>query len=133
MGKLSAVWRETNHRYRLVAHQCGNCKKMYFPPRDICPDCHRESIGKMKEKQLSGNGRIESFTIVHDAPSAFARQRPYVLALVKLDEGPILTAQIVDSDSSELEAGRKVRAVFRKIREDGKGGIIQYGYKFVLE
>ncbi len=133
MGKLSAVWRETNHRYRLIAHECGNCKKMYFPPRDVCPICHRESIGKMKEKELSGLGTVESFTIVHDAPPAFARQRPYVLALIRLDEGPVLTAQIVDSVASEIDIGKRVRSVFRKVREDGKGGIIQYGYKFVLE
>ncbi|MHB8397149.1 MAG: Zn-ribbon domain-containing OB-fold protein [Thermoplasmataceae archaeon] len=133
MGELSSVWRESNHRYRLVAHGCGNCKAVYFPPRDICPKCHRDSIGKMKEMELSGRGKIESFTVVHDVPPAFIRQRPYVLALIKLDEGPTLTAQVVDCDPSEVALGKRVRSVFRKVREDGKSGIIQYGYKFVLE
>ena len=61
------------------------------------------------------------------------RQRPYVLALIKLDEGPTITGQIVDADHEALEIGKRVRNVFRKVREDGKSGIIQYGYKFVLE
>jgi uncharacterized OB-fold protein len=132
MGELSSVWRESIHRYRLVSHVCGNCNTVYFPPRDICPKCHRDSIGKMREKELSGGGRIESFTVVHDVPPAFARQRPYVLALIRLDEGPVVTAQIVDCDPSEVEMGKRVRAAFRRIREDGKSGVIQYGYKFVL-
>ncbi len=133
MGELSRIWRESDHRYRMVAHKCGNCSKVYFPPRDVCPDCHRDSIGKMKEMELSGNGSIFSFTVVHDVPPAFKRQRPYILALIKLDEGPVVTGQIVDTPSSEVEMGKRVHSVFRKIREDGASGIIQYGYKFVLD
>lgn len=132
MGELSRVWRESDHRYRLIGHKCGNCKQVYFPPRDVCPKCHRESIGKMERVHLSGHGEIVSFTVVHDTPPAFMRQRPYIMALVKLDEGPVLTAQVVDSDIEEIEIGKRVKSVFRKIREDGKSGIIQYGYKFVL-
>ncbi|MFG1460383.1 MAG: Zn-ribbon domain-containing OB-fold protein [Thermoplasmataceae archaeon] len=132
MGELSRFWRESNHRYRLVAVKCGHCNNIYFPPRDVCPTCHRDSIGKMNEVTLSGKGEIVSFTVVHDVPPAFMRQRPYVMALVKLDEGPVITAQIVDSDPKEIDFGKRVKAVFRKVREDGKAGIIQYGYKFVL-
>lgn len=133
MGELSRIWREADHRYRLVAHQCGNCSRVYFPPRDICPDCHRESIGRMKEMELTGKGTIYSFTVIHDVPPAFKRQRPYILALIKLDEGPMVTGQIVDSSPEEVEMGMKVHSVFRKIREDGQSGIIQYGYKFALD
>ncbi|MEM0156137.1 MAG: Zn-ribbon domain-containing OB-fold protein [Thermoplasmataceae archaeon] len=133
MGELSRFWRESDHRYRIMANKCGNCGKVYFPIRDVCPQCHRESIGKMKPLELTGKGEIVSFTIVHEAPPSFVRQRPYTLALIKLDEGPTLTGQIVDTDGSNVEIGKRVRAVFRRIGEDGKSGIIQYGYKFALE
>ena len=82
---------------------------------------------------MSGKGVIESFTVVHEVPSAFVRQRPYILAIVKLDEGPSLTAQIVDADPGEVEIGKRVSAAFRKIAQQGSAGIIQYGYKFVLD
>ncbi|MHB1470325.1 MAG: Zn-ribbon domain-containing OB-fold protein [Thermoplasmataceae archaeon] len=133
MGELSRFWRESEHRYRLMGHKCGNCNVTYFPPRDICPKCHRESIGKMKPVQLQGNGEIISFTIVHDAPPRFIRQRPYFMALIKLDEGPTITGQIVDCDADEVDIGKRVRTVFRKIAEEGKSGIIEYGYKFVID
>ncbi|HLH86772.1 MAG TPA: Zn-ribbon domain-containing OB-fold protein [Thermoplasmataceae archaeon] len=133
MGEVSRFWRESVHRYRLVAHQCGNCKRIYFPPRDVCPICHRDSIGKMSEVALSGKGEIVSYTVVHEAPPTFTRQRPYVLAIVKLDEGPSITAQIVDADPGEVEIGKRVRSVFRRIAQEGETGIIEYGYKFVLE
>ena len=133
MGKLSSVWREADHRYRLVAHKCGNCGRVYFPPRDICPVCHRDSIGKMTEQELAGTGSIVSYTVVHDAPMAFSRQKPYIIALIELDEGPVITGQIVDRDPSDVDFGKRVHSVFRRIREDGKGGIIEYGYKFVVD
>ena len=133
MGEVSRFWREAVHRYRLVGHRCGNCERTYFPPRDVCPVCHRDSVGQMKEFELSGKGTIESFTVIHEVPSPFVRQRPYILAIVKLDEGPSLTAQIVDVDPGEVEIGKRVSAVFRKIAQQGSSGIIQYGYKFVLD
>ena len=133
MGELSSIWREADHRYRLIGHKCNNCGTVYFPPRDICPKCHRESIGKIQETDLSGLGEIVSFTVVHDAPPTFSRQRPYVMAIIKLDEGPSLTGQIVDCDPDEVKVGKRVRAVFRRIREDGKSGVIMYGYKFALD
>jgi uncharacterized OB-fold protein len=51
------------------------------------------------------------------------------MAIVQLDEGPKLTTQLVGLDQ-EPEAGMKVRAVFRKIAEEGAEGVIYYGYKF---
>ncbi len=110
-----------------------NCGRTYFPPRDICPYCHRESIGKMEKVKLSGNGEILSYSIVHDSSPAFKREIPYVMALIKLDEGPSITAQVVDCNPDEVDIGRRVHMVFRKIREDGKNGIIEYGYKFRLD
>jgi uncharacterized OB-fold protein len=42
-----------------------------------------------------------------------------------------VTAQIADAEVDELEIGQKVKLVFRKIQEEGKAGIICYGYKAV--
>ena len=86
----------------------------------------------MEKVKFSGNGEVISYTVVHDAPPSFKRQVPYVLALIKLSEGPVITAQIVDSGEENIEIGTKVHMVFRKIRQDGDSGIIEYGYKFLV-
>jgi uncharacterized OB-fold protein len=67
---------------------------------------------------------------VRQAPDDFKRQVPYVVAQVELDEGPRLTAQIVNVDPDAVFVGMKVRSCFRKITEYGQSGIIVYGYKF---
>jgi uncharacterized protein len=129
---IARYWRETPRRYNLGGSRCRNCRTVYFPPRTVCPSCstHRDSLGKLEPYQLSGEGEVHSFSIVHDAAEGFDMQVPYVLALVRTKEGPLLTGQVVDVDPSKVEIGLKVRATFRKLREEGKAGVIHYGYKF---
>jgi uncharacterized OB-fold protein len=55
---------------------------------------------------------------------------PYTIALVKLEEGPLVTAQLTDVASEDVEIGMPVEMVTRKLRAQGEEGLIIYGYKF---
>ena len=123
-------WREIPQRYNLIGNQCTVCDKIYFPPRESCPYCRRKSMGKMKDVKLSNNGKIVTYTIIYDAPENFEGQAPYPIAIIELDEGPRITAQIVDCKLDDVKIGMHVKATFRKIQEDGYIGAIYYGYKF---
>ncbi|NDJ62668.1 MAG: Zn-ribbon domain-containing OB-fold protein [Chloroflexi bacterium] len=79
---------------------------------------------------FAGTGEIYSFTTVQEAPDGYTDQAPYVLALIKLDEGPLITAQMTDLDGHELTIGDRVEMVTRKLTTDGTRGVIVYGYKF---
>ena len=129
---IARFWRETPRRYNLGGSKCTECGTVYFPPRPVCPACtrHRQSIEKMVPFQLSGEGEVISYTVVHDAAEGFDMQVPYALALVRTPEGPVLTGQVVDIDPTAVTIGLKVRATFRKLREEGASGVIHYGYKF---
>lgn len=124
-------WREIPVRYNLEASVCGACDDVQFPPREVCPTCRRASIGKMERRELTGRGHVLEWTRVHKAAPGYEAQVPYVVALIKMNEGPVLTGQIVDHDGQDLD-GAAVRAVFRRIGEDGDAGVIHYGTKWVL-
>jgi hypothetical protein len=81
-------------------------------------------------QNLSGRGEIYSFSIMYNAPQGFDDQKPYTIALVKLDDGPMVTAQLTDVALEEVKIGGRVEMVTRKLREDGSEGQIIYGYKF---
>ncbi|MBX3013047.1 MAG: Zn-ribbon domain-containing OB-fold protein [Caldilineaceae bacterium] len=81
-------------------------------------------------RNLSGRGEIYSFTKMYNVPHGFEEQKPYIVALVKLDEGPMVTAQLTDLDHAAVAIGMRVEMVTRKLREDGAEGQIIYGYKF---
>ena len=79
---------------------------------------------------FAGTGEVYSYTTVQEAPEGFEDQAPYVLALVKLDEGVMITAQITDLDGAAVNIGDRVEMVTRKLTTEGKRGVIIYGYKF---
>ncbi len=125
---IPRFWRNIRYRYNLIATKCETCGEIFFPPRKLCPNCRRR--GKLVEKKLSGRGKIYTYTVVYNAPLGFEMQLPYIIAIVELEEGLRVTAQIVDCDPSEVYIGMPVEAVFRRISEDGEAGLIYYGYKF---
>jgi uncharacterized OB-fold protein len=74
---------------------------------------------------------VYSYTTIYEAPSGYDANAPYTVALVKLDEGPMVTAQLTDVDNAAVEIGMPVEMVTRKMRDDGdERGLIVYGYKF---
>ena len=129
-GSVPRFWREIPQRYNLIGNICEECKHIFFPPRETCPECRRKSYGKMKQFKLSGLGTIETYTIICEAPEKFKGQTPYPIAIIKLKERPKITAQIVDCNVSDIRIGMKVKSTFRKIQDDGYVGAIYYGYKF---
>jgi len=129
-GSVPRFWREIPQRYNLIGNTCKECNRIYFPPRESCPHCRRKSMGKMETFKLSGEGEVETYTIIYDAPEKFEGQAPYPIAIIKLKEGPKITAQIVDCKSKDVKIGMKVQSTFRKIQDDGYVGAIYYGYKF---
>ncbi len=127
---IPRFWREIPSRYNLIGSKCGNCGALDFPPRVVCPRCGRKSVGKMQRMKFGGRGKVVSFTVIHDAPKAFDMMKPYVLAIVEMDEGVRLTSQVIDCDPAKVTIGMPVESAFRKLGEEGAAGIIHYGYKF---
>jgi uncharacterized protein len=121
-------WRLKKQRYALVGEVCGNCDAKLFPPRDICPECGEEAKTLF---QFSGKGAVYSYTTVYDAPEGYAEQAPYTLAMVKLEEGPLVTAQLTDLGKKKAEIGMPVEMVTRLLRSaTDERGMLIYGYKF---
>jgi len=65
---------------------------------------------------------------VGQPPQGFAG--PYVVAMVQLEEGIRVTAQLTDVEPDEVVVGMPVEMVVRRIREYGAHGYLVYGYKF---
>ncbi len=74
-------------------------------------------------------GTVFSYTMVQEPPAGFEAQAPYCLALVELEDGDLITAQLTDVDGA-VAIGDCVEMVTRKLTTDGQRGMIVYGYKF---
>jgi len=121
-------WRLQKQRYGLLGEVCPHCNAKIFPARDVCPQCG----GEAKEPfRFSGRGEVYSYTVMNSAPAGFEQALPYTIALVKLEEGPTVTAQLTDVEQEKVSIGMPVEMVTRRIKEDGSPrGMLVYGYKF---
>ena len=100
---------------RLVVQECQACRQVWHPPLPRCPHCHHAGLGW---REVSGDGTVYSYTVVrHPTHYAFARQIPYVLAIVELAEGPRLVTAITGVPPETVRAGLPVRVVFREVAD----------------
>jgi len=79
---------------RFLTTACTDCGKKTFPPKPICPACLSAKVEWVK---LAGEGHIYSFTIIHAAPSIFAKETPYAVGIVDTVEGLRLGARLLIS------------------------------------
>lgn len=108
-------WNGARERRLLIRH-CTACGEKHFMPRHLCPHCWSDRLEWVESK---GIGRVHSYSIVHRAPTApFAAVVPYVIALIDLDEGPRMFANVVGEKSLEVAIDDRVRVTFED-RGDG--------------
>lgn len=119
--ELAKHWRLKPQRYRLEAARHSETGDITFPP-PLLAGAHDEQI------RLSGKGEVWSFSVVHHGSDGFPG--PYIVALIKLIEGPLITAQMTDVEPGDVAIGQPVEAVTRRLRELGPDGLLVYGYKF---
>ena len=123
--------RSIPQRYALIGGKCRSCGSVNFPATLACLKCGKMEFEPMK---LSGKGKIYCYTTISrgGSPPEFSTQQnlvgSYCVAVVELDEGPKVVAQMANSKSEELKIGSPVEATFRRIYEDD--GMIRYGVKF---
>ena len=122
---LPRYHRLTAPYYRLEGRRCRRCGALHFPPRRDCGSCRGTA---MEPHRFSGRGTVYSFAEVAQAPQGFSG--PYMVALVELEEGVRVTAQLTDVDPDDVAIGMAVEMVTRRLQEKGPHGYIVYGYKF---
>lgn len=120
-------WRLEGAFYRLEGTRCTGCGDIAFPPREVCRACGADQLEKHR---LGGQGEVYSFTRIYAPPAGSERAAPYDVALIRLDEGPLVTARLTDVDLGEVAIGDRVEMVTRRLGEDGSSGVITYGFAF---
>jgi uncharacterized OB-fold protein len=108
-------WNAARER-RLLIRECKACGERHFMPRHLCPSCWSDQLEWV---QSQGHGVVHSFTVIRRAPApAFATRVPYVIALIELDEGPRMMANIVGDAALDVRIGERVDVTFEE-RGDG--------------
>jgi uncharacterized OB-fold protein len=97
-------------RGELLLQRCTNCRRYRFYPRLLCPWCESDCSEWVPAR---GRGLVYAVTTVHRAPTkALAKECPYTVVLVDLDEGVRMMGSIVGSPPDAVAIGAVVEVVF---------------------
>lgn len=108
-------WAATRDRKFLIRH-CNACGRNHFYPRHCCPHCWSENC---EWRAAAGKGRVFSYTVIHyNEALPFKDMVPYIVALIELDEGVRVTANIVEATPEVVHVGMPVEVVYERITDE---------------
>jgi uncharacterized OB-fold protein len=95
---------------------CTACSQHFFYPRRYCPRCLSDAI---EWRTASGKGTLLTYVISARPAPGFENETPYAIAIVKLDEGPHMMTNIVNTEITpqNLPVGMAVEVVFEDVSE----------------
>jgi uncharacterized protein len=111
----------------LLAQECRSCGALFLDRRNACARCGKPDFGT---RRLSADGTVRAFTIVHRASPDVPV--PYVSAIVDLDGGGVVKANVVDvePDPTRVRLGLRVRLTTFVVGADSAGTeAVGFGYR----
>lgn len=113
--EVTAPWWDATRERRLVVQRCSDCGHLQHYPRALCTACGKTSL---KFTGVTGRARVDTFTVTYRAPRPDI-EVPYVVARVRLAEGPILLSTVVGCPPESVACDLPVTVDWRPL-PDGR-------------
>lgn len=112
---VTQTWWDATREGKLLIQRCPACGHHQHYPRNVCTSCG--TLGP-EFVACEGRGTIYSHTTVHRAPHP-AFEPPYVVALVRLEEGPVLMGNVVGIEPGAVRCDMPVKLTWENL-DDGR-------------
>ena len=116
--ELSKPFWDAAKEGRLSMQKCVDCGYINHPPKPLCDRCSSENFSM---QDLSGKGKIASYTVMHqfNVPG-FEGEVPYLNVLVELAEQPdlFMITNLREMDPTSVQIGQPVEVLFEKVNDD---------------
>jgi hypothetical protein len=107
-------WRAANDG-KLLIQVCTETGRPQFFPRPVSLATGRKTVAW---REASGRGTVYSFTVTRNAWPGHEDRAPYVCALIDLEEGVRMLANLVNADIAGLRIGMPVRLTWERLSDD---------------
>lgn len=113
-SKISKPFWDSCKERQMKLQCCDACGTWIFYPVYICPEC---ASRELSWKPVSGRGTVYTYTVAEK--SIFEEVKgPVVVALIELEEGAMLTSNILTPDPGAVHIGMPVRLGYEDVSED---------------
>ena len=110
---------------KLMGSKCKKCGEMYVPVRKLCTKCNSVD---MEWVEMSGKGNVAAFTSITVGTPFFVtkgydRKNPYCFSVIQLEEGPMVSGQLMGVDEKNpdtINVGLSVKAKFLETELKGE-------------
>jgi len=92
-------YNEALKQNKLLGLKCKQCGTITVPPKIVCENCASTDLDIV---ELSGTGKIQTFTTVFVPPEGREGECPYVIVMVELNEGPWIMGNLTGVDPSKV-------------------------------
>jgi len=135
MAEYSMISKDFNQALennQLIGSKCTQCGSYAIPQRRICPKCHSENTELIN---FSGNGKLVAFTVISVPPvkmaeAGYNNKNPYCSGIVELEEGPRISAQILDVDllnPNNIKIGTKlIMSIITRQEDDAEKSYLAF-------
>jgi uncharacterized OB-fold protein len=114
-ARMAPFWSAAK-RGVLVIQRCTRCGHHRFPAAELCSVC---LACELEWTEASGRGELFSFVVVHHALDPyFAERAPYLVADIKLAEGPHMTTTLIYCPPPQARIGDSVTVRFERVNDD---------------
>jgi uncharacterized OB-fold protein len=113
-GPEWAAWWDATRERRLALQQCTSCGSCQHYPRALCTSCGADEL---EWRTASGDGTVYSYTVVYRPPGPSAPEPPYVVALVRLAEGPLVLTNVVGCEPGAVACDRPVTLTWEPLAD----------------
>ena len=98
---------------KIYGIRCPNCDVVFVPPKKVCHRCFNNLTEWV---EVSDEGTLETFTIVHyNEPELHPMKAPFAYGIIKLDGADTgITHLIGEADLNGIREGMRLKAAFRE-------------------
>ncbi|MFC7555505.1 Zn-ribbon domain-containing OB-fold protein [Pseudoroseomonas wenyumeiae] len=106
---------ENCRRGILSVQRCDDCGHQHYPGSPVCPNC---LSSRQSWAPVSGRGKLVSWVRFHRAYwDSFRAELPYLVCLVRLEEGPLMLSNFAGETPYEPPIGASVEVTFEAVDE----------------
>ena len=97
---------------RLLLARCCTCGELRLPIAASCPNCLGEGY---EWEEASGRGTVYTFGVMHQRyHAAWEPDLPYNIAVIELEEGPRMPANLIGIENTDITVGMPVEVVWER-------------------
>jgi len=97
---------------KVMGTRCKDCGKVFFPPR---ADCYKCLTSNMEWFDVSGTGKLISYSKLEYAPVGFDGDLPYCIALLDYGDYKVFGRLASDLSPEDIAVGMDMKTVVNEL------------------